>query len=157
MKRISLFYTLVFFLMAGSLQAQMRVPAFSFTDLEGNAFTNAELDQSKPIMIMLFDPFCDHCDKQASAIAENAEQFKDVQFVFVTLEPEVSYIEDFKNRHFGESGLEHLYFLQDTDVAFEGYFGYTDDVVNIYLFHPDRKNPKYFGEEQTAEVLLKYL
>lgn len=150
----SLFFSFVF---TASLNAQIVLPAFEFTDLEGESFTPAQLDLDKPLMVMMFDPYCEHCEKQASWIAEQADKFENVQFVFVTLEPEVAAIQNFKEKHFGETGLDKLYFLQDTNVAFESYFGYTDDSVNIYLYHPDRKKPKYFGEEQAAEVLLKYL
>ncbi len=151
--------TLLIALLLGmtSLQAQVSFPAFSFQDLEGNTFTPAQLDASKSTMIMLFDPFCDHCEQQADWIAAAADQFTDVQFVFVTLEPEIEYIEAFKEKHFGKSGLKHLFFVQDVNVAFETYFGYTDDVVNIYLYKPGKDRPKYFGEETPAADLLKYL
>lgn len=140
-----------------SLNAQVVLPNFSFSDLEGEPFSNTDLDLSKPVFVMMFDPYCDHCETQASNIAEQAEKFEHVQFVFVTLEPEVSAITGFRDKYFGETNIDKLYFLQDNDVAFESFFGYTDDAVNIYLYHPDRKKPKYFGEEQTAAVLLEYL
>lgn len=160
--RISNILILVSLLMAGSLaQAQsedkLSVPSFYFTDLEGEAFTNANLSQDKSAMIMLFDPYCDHCDHQAEWIAAAAEQFQDVQFLFVTIEPEKKPIQDFKERHFGQVSLPNLYFTQDLHFKFEDYFGYTNDAVNIYLFKPGKKQPKYFGSEQKAEILLKYL
>ena len=138
-------------------QAQSSFPAFSFKNLKGEVFTQANLDPEKPAMIMMFDPYCDHCDQQAEWIAEAADQFQETQFVFVTIEPEKHPIEDFRKRHFGEVNLPHLYFLQDLDFMFEGYFGYTDDAVNIYLFSPNRRQPKYFGKEQPVEVLKKHL
>jgi hypothetical protein len=158
MKRFSILFPLLLLIVATApLQGQISFPAFAFQDLEGNEFTPAKLDANTATMIMLFDPFCDHCETQATWIAEQADKFKNVQFVFVTLEPEVKYIEEFRDRNFGETDLDKLYFVQDVNVAFESYFGYTDDVVNIYLYHPDRKRPKYFGEETPAEDLLKYL
>ncbi|MEM6348890.1 MAG: redoxin domain-containing protein [Bacteroidota bacterium] len=158
MKRYFILPSFIFLMLVSySLNAQIVMPAFAFSDLEGKTFTNADLDMDKPIFVMMFDPYCEHCEAQASNIAEQAEKFEHVQFVFVTLEPEVSAITTFRDKHFGDTNIDQLYFLMDTDVAFESYFGYTDDSVNIYLYHPDRKKPKYFGEEQTAEVLLKYL
>ncbi len=151
--------TLIFFLLVSTQVAfsQIEFPSFYFTDLDGQAFTPANLDLEKPTMIMLFDPYCDHCDHQAEWIAGAAEQFKEVQFVFVTIESEKKPILDFKERHFSEVDIPHMHFLQDLNFKFEDYFGYTDDAVNIYLFKPGKKQPKYFGSEQKAEILLKYL
>lgn len=140
-----------------ALQAQLTVPSFYFYDLEGNGFTNSNLIQDKSTMIMLFDPYCDHCDHQAEWIAQAADQFKEIQFVFVTIETEKQPILDFKERHFGKTTLSNLHFLQDKQFKFEDYFGYTDDAVNIYLYKPGKKQPKYFGSEQKPEILLKYL
>ena len=136
---------------------QVNIPYFSFYDLEGNVVTNENLDLNRSTMIMMFDPYCDHCDKQAEMIVEAQDQFQDVQFVFVTIEPEIEPIKDFQKRHYGESSLEHVIFLQDKDFVFETYFGYTDDAINIYLYKPGEKHPKYFGKEQEAEKLLKFL
>lgn len=150
---------LLLFAIWGYAQAQVSLPAFSFYDLEGNAFSYSDLDAERPVFVMMFDPYCDHCQTQANHIAEAADRFraKGVQFVWVTLEPEAEAIAKFKESHFGESGLKDLHFLQDKDIRFEEFFGYTDDAVNIYLFRPDGKRPKYFGKEQDATVLLKYL
>lgn len=157
MKQVFLFAFCLGLFGTASLSAQIQLPAFEFQDLKGEAFTPAQLDANKSTFIMMFDPFCDHCQKQAEWIATAADQFQDVQFVFVTLEPEIPYIEEFKEKYFGDSGLEHLFFVQDVNVGFESYFGYTDDVVNIYLYSPDKARPKYFGEETPADVLLNYL
>jgi thiol-disulfide isomerase/thioredoxin len=139
-------------------QAQVSMPAFSFYDLEGDTFTSAQLDPSRPVFVMMFDPYCDHCRTQAEHIAHAPELFlqKKAQFVWVTLEPEAEAIVAFREEYFGDSGLD-VHFLQDKDIRFEEFFGYTDDAVNIYLFKPDGKAPKYFGKEQNAKVLLNYL
>jgi thiol-disulfide isomerase/thioredoxin len=159
MKRnIFLPFVLLFALLTAlSAQAQIAFPPFVFQDLSGAPFSADQLDPNKPTFVMYFDPYCDHCDHQAEWIAGAAEQFEDVQLVFVTLEPETEAIEAFRQRHFGKVDLPYLYFLQDTEFRFEEFFGYTDDAVNIYLYSPGRKQAKYFGEEQEAGVLLKFL
>jgi len=145
----------------GLSQAQQVIlPAFQFSDLEGHTFAASQLDPSRPVFVMMFDPYCDHCQTQAENIAAAADAFeaKEVQFVWVTLDPEPEAIAKFRDHHFGETGLrEQMHFLMDTEIRFEEYFGYTDDAVNIYCYKPGAKRPRYFGEEQEATVLLKYL
>ena len=161
MRPISLAIFLTLTALSLSVSAQkVSLPAFSFTDLEGQPFSSAQLDAEKPVFVMMFDPYCDHCQTQAKHIAEAARQFKakQVQFVWVTLEPDPEAITKFKNDYFGESGLgSQMYFLMDSEIRFEDFFGYTDDPVNIYCFQPGKKQAKYFGEEQEADVLLNYL
>ncbi|MEO0897748.1 MAG: redoxin family protein [Bacteroidota bacterium] len=141
-----------------SSQAQIVVPAFSFKTLEDKVYTNENLDLNRPTMIMNYDPYCDHCNEQAEIIKAAAEKFVDkkVHFVFVTFIPEKDAINEFMNKHFAGTKLTYT-FLLDADIKFENYFGYSDDAINIFLYKPGQKKAKYFGEEQTAETLLKYL
>ena len=155
MKKILVLFALVIIAFINRSEAQM--PAFSFFDLEGNAFSQAKLDDERPAMIMLFDPYCDHCDQQAGWISEAAEKLENVQFVFVTIEPEKEPVQQFRDKHFQETSIRDVHFLQDLNFQFEAYFGYSDDAVNIYLYQPGRKKLKYFGKETEVDELLKYL
>jgi peroxiredoxin len=140
-----------------SVRAQSPLPEFSFESMDGKAFTLENLDQTRSVLLMRFDPYCDHCDQQAEWIAEAADQFENIQLVFVSYLDEQEAIEAFRERHFGESGLTELYFLRDPNYQFEEFFGYTDDSLNIYLYQPGKKKLKYFGEEQAADILLTFL
>lgn len=154
MKRV-LFLTLILFSVTASFA--QTIPWFSFKDLSGKTFTRDNLDLSKPVFIMFFDPYCEHCETQAKNIAQSASRFQNIQLVWVTIESDVKAVNTFRDTHFGRSGLTKLYFLQDTEYKFERYFGYTEDAVNIYLYKPGVAKLKYFGSEQTAAELLKYL
>lgn len=137
--------------------AQLAVPAFSFTDLEGEVYASTQLDHSKSALIIYFDPWCEHCNTQAEWIAEHQADFTDVQILFITFEPEQEPIREFKSKHFSASGWGNVKFLQDLDFMFESYFGYTDDALYIYCFKSDGSKGKYFGKEQPAEVLKNNL
>lgn len=136
---------------------QLALPDFSFSDLEGNTFRASDLDQNESVLIMYFDPWCEHCNQQAEWIAERADAFRDIQVVFVSFEPELQTLKDFRSRHFSQGNWPNLYFLQDKDFQFENWFGYTDDPLYIYCFKPNGRPGKYFGEEQRPEVLLNFL
>ncbi|MEM7374023.1 MAG: redoxin domain-containing protein [Bacteroidota bacterium] len=153
-------FSFVFVILFGINQvlvAQSPIPAFQFLDLNGETFTQSNLPEDQPVFIMRFDPYCEHCDTQAQWIAEAEEQFKDIHLVFVSFLDEVDAIQDFQTRHFSDTQLEHLHFLRDPDYQFEEYFGYTDESLVIYLYQPGKKSLKYFGKEQAAEILLKFL
>ncbi len=151
-------FSLLIFFLALPSYSQIKVPSFSFQTLDGKVFTQDNLDRELPTLIMNYDPYCDHCNKQGEIIKEAAEKFKarNVQLIFVTFIPEKEATEEFMKKHFEGTGLNYT-FLLDSDITFESYFGYTDDALNIFLYKPDGKRPAYFGEEQEAKVLLKHL
>lgn len=137
--------------------AQLSVPAFTFTDLEGEAYASTQLDQTQSALIIYFDPWCEHCNTQAEWISQNQADFANVQILFITFEPEQEPIIEFESKHFSGSGWSNVTFLQDLDFQFESYFGYTDDALYIYCFKPDGSKGKYFGKEQPASVLKNNL
>ena len=155
MKPVTYFLTLLALLLVMPVSAQLSVPKFSFTDLNGAVYSSDKLNQSKSALIVYFDPWCEHCNQQATWIAAQREAFRNVQILFVTFEPEKQPVIDFKNRYF--SGWSNVVFLQDLDFKFEAYFGYTDDPLYIYCYKPGGGKGKYFGEEQPASILLNNL
>ncbi|MEZ4827312.1 MAG: SCO family protein [Bacteroidia bacterium] len=160
MKTVSLYFWVIFLGIVGTtttLAQTNYLNPFSFYDLEGKVFTQENVKTDMSTMVMLFDPYCDHCSKQASLIAAAEKSFENVQLIFVTIEPETDVVKKFRDEHFGKTQLKHVFFLQDKDFAFETYFGYSDDAINIYLFKPGQRKPKYFGEEQEVSTLLKFL
>lgn len=45
--------------------------------------TKDDLMHDKPVLLVLFKPLCDHCEKAGSEIAKKMEIFKDVNILFV--------------------------------------------------------------------------
>ncbi|MEM9897332.1 MAG: hypothetical protein AAF789_13265 [Bacteroidota bacterium] len=156
MSRIFVTIFLSLFTFTAFAQSKSTYPNFSFYDLEGKVASSDMLDRSKPTFIMQFDPYCDHCSEQAEMIAEAAEQFKNVQFVFVTFIPEPEAIKNFEKQHFEGKELD-VHFFQDLDFQFETYFGYSETAISIFLYKPGKKQPKFFGKEVPVETLLNYL
>ena len=137
--------------------AQKNLPAFMFEDLKGESFTSLSLKSDMPTIVIYYDPWCDHCATQASWIAEEADQFKEVQILFVTnTDTDGEGSREFYKKHFGESGLEHVHFLLDPNFYFDGYFGYSE-TPSIYVYDKDRKRVKSLTKETSAEDLLAYL
>lgn len=158
MKVTNIAVAIGFFLAGTSLMmAQLAVPEFTFTDLEGQAYTSGNLDESQSALIIYYDPWCEHCNQQAEWIATKESEFRNIQILFITFEPEQEPIRTFQEKHFSNGNWSNVVFLQDLDFMFESYFGYTDDPLYIYCYKPNGRNGKYFGEEQPAEVLLNNL
>ena len=137
------------------LAAQQKLPAFFFTDLEGNTFGINDIQQGVPTMAFFYDPYCDHCAQQAEWIAEEAAQFEHVQMIWVSTEQQEP-VQAFFDKHFKGKALPLLYMLRDTDFMFDTYFGYSE-APSIYIYNSKGKRIKALSKETPAAELLAHL
>lgn len=62
------------------------IPEFSFKTLENEEFTNTDLKPNTATVFIYFNSECDFCQHEAKNISENIDQFKNIQFLFVSTE-----------------------------------------------------------------------
>lgn len=48
-------------------------------------FTKADLAKNKQVMLMVFNPDCDHCQHETEDIVKNIEEFKKIQIIMSTM------------------------------------------------------------------------
>lgn len=61
------------------------LPEFRLLRTDGKTWlTRDDLAKGKPVMIMLFNPDCDHCQKQTWAIRQGIDRLGDLQIVMAT-------------------------------------------------------------------------
>lgn len=65
--------------------ANNQMPAFNITQTDGTKVAFKEV--SGKVLIVFFNPSCDHCQREAKLISENKDVIKDYQVYFVTPEP----------------------------------------------------------------------
>lgn len=139
--------------MAGAVAQQM-LPKFSFTDLSGKPFHYTQLQAEMPTLVFFFDPYCDHCQQQATWIKEAKSQMGNIQQVWVTTEEPIA-AEDFMNTYLG-SDWNNVHVLIDKKFLFDGYFGYSE-IPSIYVYNKDGQRVKTFNKETPTDVLLRFL
>jgi peroxiredoxin len=145
----------LFLLSASGLFAQKTIPTFSFQTLEGQRFSKENLEKGLPLIVFFFDPYCDHCQLQADWIVEAADDFREVQMMWVTTEM-AEPTQAFKEERFGTTDLPFLHVLLDTEFMFDGYFGYSE-VPSMYVYDRNGKLTKSFSKETPAGILLGFL
>jgi hypothetical protein len=61
------------------------LPAFDLllTD-SATHYTTTDLPRSRPVLIMLFDPNCDHCKHETEEILQHIDNLKNIQIVMAT-------------------------------------------------------------------------
>jgi len=50
-------------------------------------YTKAELPKNKPVILIVFNPDCDHCKHETEAIVQNIDKFKNVHIVMASFVP----------------------------------------------------------------------
>ena len=54
---------------------------------DSTVFTKNDLPKKKPVMMIVFSPMCDHCQKETEDLIKNIVLFKNVQIVMATMMP----------------------------------------------------------------------
>jgi len=68
-------------------QNKKGIPPFSIIQGNGVAFKSTDLKKNLPLMIVYFDPDCDHCVQFTLELVKQLPAFGNVQIVFVTYVP----------------------------------------------------------------------
>jgi hypothetical protein len=68
----------------GPSTVKMGLPGFKIRKADGKYITTANLRKDIPVMIVYFDPDCDHCTQFISALLKQTDQFSKVQVLLVT-------------------------------------------------------------------------
>lgn len=80
-------------LLTAGVQAQLlnnapkTLPAFDLTQADGSPIKASSLKPGKPVMLVYFDPDCDHCSIFTKALLKDIHLFSHVQIVMVTYVP----------------------------------------------------------------------
>lgn len=128
------------------------LPAFSFTDLQGNAFTNAHLNPNWATVFVYFNSECDYCLHEAQSIRENLTRFHNTQFVFVSTET----TENIKQ--FAEMqqllGAENVLFVQDSDLVFTKKFDVNSIPYSLIYNNQNELLYRHKGQIKAETILL---
>jgi len=131
------------------------IPNFKFSNVAtGNIFSNVNLLQGMTMLIIHFNPDCEYCQEQATAINKQITKFDNCQLLFISSAKTTEIIK-FSDKY-GLSGRQNIFFLQDKDYKFKDIFGISG-VPSSFVYNKQGKLVKQFKGEARIEELLKYL
>ncbi len=130
------------------------IPSFSFTTLNGNAFTKADLKGNLNTVFIFFNSECDFCQHEAQSISDNLLEFKDMQILFVSFESR-EIINDFSETYKLNKN-PHITFLNDSTRSFNNEFGVTS-FPYILIYGKDQKLIKKHKGQLNAQAIINTL
>ncbi len=83
-------------------------------------YTKADLPEKKKIMLVLFNPQCEHCQQEAENLAKNLDKFKKIHIVMATTAP-LFEMKGFAKKY-QLDGKDNIVFAQDTNYFLLSFF-----------------------------------
>jgi thioredoxin-related protein len=69
------------------LASSQSLPPFKMYRSDKTIFNAAELPKTKPVILIYFDPDCDHCQKLMKELFQKIDAFKNAEIIMVTFKP----------------------------------------------------------------------
>lgn len=165
--KFNLFLILVLLGFAGQLQAQEKkknfnteegvgnaLPQFAFEAADGSWVTPDVLPANQPVIVVYFDPFCEHCNEEAAMIKEKAELFEGITMIWVSWAESVKDNYDFFEKHLRDNPAK-VFVVRDTKFEIDNYFGYSE-VPSMYVYNAEWKRTATFRAETDPEILVSF-
>jgi AhpC/TSA family len=128
------------------------LPNMAITFLDGLK-TNAKALEGNTVLV-LFQPDCDHCQREAAQIQQNIKGFKDYTLYFLAAATKQE-IEKFAT-DYKLSGQDHVRFGIITGEDVLSNFG-SISAPSLYLYSSDHKLVQQFNGEVEISVVLQYI
>ena len=130
------------------------IPKFSYQNINGGVFTDANLKKDTPTLFVYFNSECEFCNEEAQMIKENITKFKGVQLVFISFEKQ-ELIKAFATKH-QLTSYDNITFLSDTKVSFATTFD-VKSLPCLVLYDKNQNLIEKIKGQTKAETLIKKL
>jgi thioredoxin-related protein len=97
LQSILLLFIILFWNLNSIAQAG-KIPPFSMMQANGKVFKAQDLPLGKPIIVIYFDPDCDHCEKTTKELLKKMDEFKKASIAMVTYLA-VDKVVEFEKKH----------------------------------------------------------
>lgn len=130
------------------------IQEFKFLTLEQQPFTKANLKPNKYSIFIYFNSECDFCQHEAQSISDNLDSFKNVQFIFTSIEP-IETIKQFSEQYH-LNNKQNITFLHDNLDTFSSRFD-ANSIPYLLIYDQNQKLIKKHKGQLNANGILRAL
>jgi thiol-disulfide isomerase/thioredoxin len=152
---VALFCFSVASLFSSATFSQSSLPPFKMYLSNNSVFSATELPKKKPVMVIYFDPDCDHCQKLMNNLFKKINSFKKAEIVMVTFKPveEVAVFEKkYKTHNYSNVNVG----TEGTSYQLRNYYKLTNMPFTA-LYDKDQKLNSSYGQDISVDELIKRL
>ena len=116
-------------------------------------FSNRDIsNENKKLIINFFNPDCEHCQYMVQQYAKNANKFKGIRWLMVTIADNIE-VDNFRS-HYHLDALPDIVLLRDSKFQFEKIFG-TSVVPSFFVYKYKKLVRKIIGETKIENLLIE--
>lgn len=131
-----------------------KIPDFELLTLEQKPSTKANLKSNTNTIFIYFNSECDFCQHEAKSISDNLDNFKNLQFIFVSTEP-IADIQQF-SKQYNLDNEQNITFLYDNLDTFSSQFDATS-IPYVIIYDQNQKLIKKHKGQLNANGILRAL
>jgi thioredoxin-related protein len=146
------FLMIVVFSRAASSQT---LPPFKMYRSDKTIFSAAELPKTKPLILIYFDPDCDHCQKLMKELFQKINAFKNAEIIMVTFKP-IEEVAAFEKQNNTQKHSNIVVGTEGTGFYVRNYYGLV--TMPFTALYDKNGNLKYsYRKETLVDDLIKRL
>jgi thioredoxin-related protein len=146
------FLMIVVFSQAASSQT---LPPFKMYRSDKTIFSAAELPKTKPLILIYFDPDCDHCQKLMKELFQKINAFKNAEIIMVTFKP-IEEVAAFEKQNNTQKHSNIVVGTEGTGFYVRNYYGLV--TMPFTALYDKNGNLKYsYRKETLVDDLIKRL
>jgi len=131
------------------------LPPLRYYRRDGLVLTNSDLKENAPIVIMLFNPTCDHCEEQARRFQQHLKKFRGTNLLLMAADRMGPHIGYFVNTT-GSDNYPSLQIGIDSSRYIDETFRYAG-LPQINVYDQQRKLVKVFAGLTPIDSILGFL
>ncbi|GBL35644.1 hypothetical protein EMGBS15_12390 [Filimonas sp.] len=121
----------------------------------GTMITQHDLPENQPVLLVLFNPMCDHCLKSATDIQQHISSFKDVTVVYITGMNLIDKIKEFITSSGSVESKNFVFGGVDKEMSNQIFI--SKGIPQFMMYNKDRILQHIDFETLDIEATLKYL
>jgi len=146
------FLTIVFF---SATTFSQNLPPFKMYRSDKSIFNAAELPKTKPVVLIYFDPDCEHCQKLMKELFQKIDAFKSAEIIMVTFKP-VEEISSFEKQNNTQKHSNIVVGTEGTGFYLRNYYGLV--TMPFTALYDKNGNLKYsYRKDTLIDDLIKRL
>ncbi len=131
------------------------LPTMRFIDVSLAVKTNADIPTDKPILLVLFNPTCGHCEEFCKQVKADLSSLNDATVLFITGEPNAGSIGKFSEKMQLDS-INNFIVAADNLGFTKDYFEY-QGIPQIMVYDKKHRLRHIFYKEADMKDVLPYL
>ncbi|MBS1687799.1 MAG: redoxin domain-containing protein [Bacteroidetes bacterium] len=132
------------------------LPQLKIVTLDGKTITNKDLNNKANLVVMLFNPICEHCQDETQLLESNIALFKQSKLLMITAPMMGSYLKTFVDNYHISQYSKNIMIGLDSGSTINNLFTY-EPLPQLNVYNAKRKLIKVFSGNTSIDSLKPYI